>query len=101
MSTTSASSVIRRNFREVSFPAEVGVAEDREITEVGVAAHASDVRQPLAEVWFPHPFLGRLGCEQRDALAFVQNQSFDKHQADKGLAETDAVAQECPAMLAG
>ena len=59
--------------REVALAAEVGVAEDREVAEVGVTANAADVRQPLAQVRLPHALLRRLGREQDDALAFVQD----------------------------
>ena len=87
--------------REVALAAEVGVAEDGEVAEVGAAADAADVRQPLAQVRLPDAFLRRLRSEQHDALALVQDQPLDQHQPDEGLAETDAVAEEGAAVLAG
>ena len=62
---------------------------------------AADVRQPLAQVRFPHALLRRLGSEEHHALPFVQHQPLDQHQADEGLTEAHAVAQERAAMLAG
>ena len=59
--------------REVALAAEVGVAEDGEVAEVGVTADAADVRQPLAQVRLPDALLGRLRREQHHALAFVQD----------------------------
>ena len=86
--------------REVALAAEVGVAEDGEVAEVGAAADAADVRQPLAQVRLPDALLRRLRSEQHDALALVQDEALDQHQPDEGLAETDAVAEECAAVLA-
>ena len=102
MMTTSASSAMRRK-RSGKSPLrlEVGVAEDGEVAEVGAAADAADVRQPLAQMRLPDALLGGLGREQDDALALVQDQALDQHQADEGLAEADAVAEERAAVLAG
>ena len=86
--------------REVALAAEVGVAEDGEVAEVGAAADAADVRQPFAQVRLPDALLGRLRGEQDDALALVQDEALDQHQADEGLAEADAVAEERAAVLA-
>ena len=49
----------------------------------------------------PDGFLRGLWGEQHDALALVQDESFDQHQPDKSLAEADSVAEEGAAMLAG
>ena len=87
--------------REVALAAEVRVAEDREVAEVGAPADAADVRQPLAQVRLPDGLLRRLGREQHDPLALVQDEPLDQHQADEGLAEADAVAEERAAVLAG
>ena len=89
------------SLREVTRAAKVRVAEDREVAEVRVPTDAADVRQPLAQVRFPHALLRRLGREEHHALPFVQHQPLDQHQADEGLAEAHAVAQERAAMLAG
>ena len=86
---------------EVALAAEVGVAEDGEVAEVGAAADAADVRQPLAEVRLPDRLLRCLRREEHDALALVQDEPLDQHQPDEGLAEADAVAEERAAVLAG
>ena len=88
------------SLREVALAAEVRVAEDRKVAEVGVPADATDVRQPLAQVRLPHALFRRLGSEQHHALAFVQHQPLDKHQAHEGLAEANAVAEEGATVLA-
>ena len=89
------------SLREVALAAEVRVAEDRKVAEVRVPTDAADVRQPLAQVGFPDALLRRLGSEEHYTLPFVQHQPLDQHQADKGLAEANPVAQERSAMLAG
>ena len=50
---------------------------------------------------FPDRLAGGLGDEQRHALAVVHDQPLDEHQADEGLAQAHAVAQERAAVLAG
>ena len=47
----------------------------------------------------PDRLLGGLGREEHDSLALVQDQTLDEHQTDERLAETDAVAEEGPAVL--
>ena len=39
--------------------------------------------------------------EQHDPLVLAQHEAFDEHEADKGLAQSDAIAQEGPAVLTG
>src|SRR6266516_4242406 len=75
------------------------MAENRQIAEV--FANPTDVRQPLTQVRLPYTFLGRLWSKQDHSLAFVQNETLNQHQAHEGLAQTNAVAQECPAILPG
>jgi hypothetical protein len=87
--------------RKVALPAEVRVAEDGKIAEVSTATDAPDVREPFAQVRLPDTFLCCLGGEQDDALALVQDEALDQHQAYERLAETDAVAEERAAVLAG
>ena len=102
MITASASSAIRSNRSGKSpFAAEVGVAEDGEVAEVGAAADTADVGQPVAQMRLPDRLLRRLRREEHDALALVEDEPLDEHQADEGLAETDAVAEERAAVLAG
>src|SRR5207245_1941537 len=79
---------------------EIGVAEDSEVTEVRSSADATDVRQPLAQVRFPDALFGCLRCKKHDALALMQDEPLDQHQADKGLAEADPVAKKRATMLA-
>ena len=86
---------------EVPLAPEVGVAEHGEVAEIGATADAADVREPPTQVRLPHPVLGRLGGEQHDALPLVKDEPLDQHQADEGLAETDAVTEERAAVLPG
>ena len=55
----------------------------------------------LAKLPFPNIHPGRLGDEQGHALAVVDHQPLDGHQADEGLAQAHAVAQERAAELLG
>ena len=86
--------------RKVALPAEVRVAEDGKIAEVRAATDSSDVREPFAQMWLPYTFLCCLGGKQDNALALVQDEALDQHQAHERLAETDAVAEEGSAVLA-
>ena len=86
--------------RKVALATEVGVAEDGEVAEVRAAADAADVRQPFAQVRLPDALLRCLRREQHDALALVQDEPLDQHQAHERLAETDAIAEERAAVLA-
>ena len=49
----------------------------------------------------PDRLLRRLRREEHDPLALVQDQPLDEHQPDEGLAQTNAVAEERAAVLAG
>ena len=89
------------SLREVPLASEIGMAEYGQVAEVGATADAADVREPPTQVRLPHPLLGRLGGEQHDALPLVKDEPLDQHQADEGLAETDAVTEERAAVLPG
>src|SRR4051794_24591284 len=79
---------------KVAFSTEICVAEDREVAEVRTPIDASNVRQPLSQMRLPNAFLGRLWRKEHNALALVQHETFDQHEPDKGLAKTDAIAEE-------
>ena len=82
----------------LEFPAaeQVGVIEDDQVAEISaqIAEISSDV--PLPDI-----IAGRLGDDQDHPLALVNHQPLNQHQADKGLAESDAVAKKGPAVLGG
>ena len=86
---------------EVALAPQISVVEDRQVAEVPTPADSADVRKPVAQVRLPHPFPGRLRCEEDDALAFAQHKALDQHQADERLAETHAVAKEGAAVPPG
>src|SRR5438309_1277052 len=86
--------------RKVALALEIRMAEYGEVAEVCTPAHASDVRKPITQVRFPNTFFCGLGCEQHDSLTLVQNQALDQHEANKGLAQADAVTKERAAVLA-
>ena len=79
---------------------EIGVVEDNQAAE-HARAGASHMSEPGAKLAFPDIHAGRLGDEQRHALAVVDHQPLDDHQADEGLAQAHAVAQERAAELLG
>ncbi len=79
---------------------KIGMVEDDQAAE-HARAGASDMRQVVAKLPFPNIHPGRLGDEQRHALAVVHHQPLDDHQADERLAQAHAVAQERAAELPG
>ena len=86
---------------KVALASQVGVVENRQVAEVRAPADSADVREPVSQVRLPHPFPGRLRCEEDDALSFVQHQTLDEHQPNERLAETHAVAKEGTAVPPG
>ena len=48
-------------FREIPFPAQIGVAEDSQAAEIRPAA---DIRQPFAQMRLPDSLLGRFRGDQ-------------------------------------
>ena len=74
---------------------EVGVIEDAQVAEA-----LEEMREVFAEVALPHGDAPRLGHDEDDFLAVV-NQPLDEQQADEGFAKADAVAQQRAAMLVG
>ena len=77
------------------------MAEHGEVGEVGSAAESADVRQPPAQVGFPHALLGGFGSEDHHPLVFVKHQPLHQHQPDEGFAQAHAVAEEGSSVLAG
>jgi hypothetical protein len=55
----------------------------------------------VLEGLLPDRLARHLGHEQGDALALLLDEVFEQHQADEGLAQADAVAQEGAAVLPG
>ena len=72
-----------------------------QVAEVRAASDAADVRKQPVQVGLPYRLLGGLRCEQHDTFALVKDEPLDQHQADEGLAETHAVAEERAAVLPG
>ncbi len=97
MMMTSAFSRIasRRAGRSSPFPVQVGVVQNNEVAEVA----AANVAQVTADCRLPDRLAAALRDEQKDVLLLLHDEPFDQHQADEGLAETDAVAQERAAVL--
>ena len=102
MTTTSASSAMRLEpLREVPASSQIGVAEDREIAEIDPPPMPPMWGSHLRRCGVPHAVLGRLRGEQDHPLALVQDEALDQHESDEGLAESNAVAEEGSAVLAG
>ena len=81
-------------------PREVRVAEHGQVREVSRSTNAADVSEVSFELRHPNRVLDRLRGEQDDALVLVEDEPLEQHEADEGLAETNAVAQKRPAVLA-
>ena len=102
MITASASSAIRSNRAGKSplRPRSVWLNTAR-LLKSAAASTPPMCAEPLAQVRLPHRLLRGLRREQHDTLALVQDEPLDQHQPDERLAETDAVAEERAAVLAG
>src|SRR4051812_32793157 len=85
--------------REVATATEIGVREDGEVAEV--PGRPADVWYVLAQMGLPYRFPRGLRRKQHDVLAFMHYEALDKHQSDEGLAQADAIAEECATVLAG
>ena len=68
---------------------QIGVVQYEEITERTV-----ETREPPSKFSLPDRTTRRLRNDQRDPFALMVYQAIDEHEADEGLAQSDAVAQE-------
>jgi len=74
------------------------VTEYREVREVGSPADAA-MCERLREARVPRRSPSLPSVEQNDALVLVEYEPLDEHEADEGLAEADAVAEQRASML--
>ena len=76
--------------REAAFALKVGVIVGNEGDESAV-----EIRQEELNGRSPDIFARCFRREQHNAFAFMHHHALDDHEADVGLAETDAIAKEC------
>ena len=80
--------------RPAPFALQVGVVVAEQIDEAAV-----QVGQQRLDRRLPHVFPRGFRSEEDDVLCLLGDEPLDEYQPDVGLAEADAVAQECAAVF--